>query len=118
MAAYRVHDALAAAMELARIANGWIEERQPWSLAKAEAKDPEAAKGLDETLSSLARALAALTALFQPIAPAKMAELAAQLGLDGIPTLDASRTIRLAGRRVTRGAPLFPKVDPAVFEGL
>jgi len=114
MAGYRVHDALAASMELARVANGWIEERQPWS----QAKDPSAAGDLDETLASLARALAALAALFQPVAPAKMTELVRRLGLDAIPTLDASRAVRLAGGRVTKGPPLFPKVDPGVFEGL
>ena len=116
MAGYRVHDALAASMELARVANGWIEERQPWSLAKAESKEPGATGELDDTLASLARALAVLAALFQPVAPAKVAELTAWLGLDHIPTLDESRSIRLAARRVTKGSPLFPKVDSAVFE--
>jgi methionyl-tRNA synthetase len=116
MASYRVHDALAASMELARVANGWIEERQPWALAKAESRDPEAASDLDETLATLARALAVLAALFQPVAPAKMADLAQRLGLRGVPTLEAARTLHLAGTRVSKGDPLFPKVDPGVFE--
>jgi methionyl-tRNA synthetase len=122
MAAFRVHDALAASMELARIANGWIEERQPWALAKVEAKaeagDPASTNALDETLATLARVLTVLAALFQPVAPAKMAELASSLGLDGIPTLEDARRVALSGRRVSKGAPLFPKVDPGVFEGL
>ncbi len=117
MAAFRVHDALAASMELARTANGWIEERQPWALAKAEAKDPTARRDLDETLATLSRALAVLVALFQPVAPAKMSELADRLGLEGVPTLAAARSIHLAGRSVTKGDPLFPKVDPEDFGG-
>jgi methionyl-tRNA synthetase len=117
MAAFRVHDALAASMELARTANGWVEERQPWSLAKAEATDPAARRDLDETLATLSRALTTLVALFQPVAPAKMGELAARLGLEGVPTLAAARSIPLAGLTVRKGDPLFPKVDPEDFQG-
>jgi methionyl-tRNA synthetase len=108
-ARFRIHDALAAAMELARTANGYVEERQPW----AQAKDGGSAAELDETLASLMRALVALCALFEPVAPARMAELAGRLGLDDVPTLAAAREVRLAGRTVTRGEPLFPRVEPS-----
>ncbi|HSH75071.1 MAG TPA: methionine--tRNA ligase, partial [Longimicrobiales bacterium] len=107
MAGFRVHDALGAAMDLARAANGYVEERQPWS----QAKDPAAAPDLDETLGTLVRALAVLCALFEPVAPAKMADLAARLGLDAVPTLGRSLTVPLARRRVAKGPPLFPKVE-------
>jgi methionyl-tRNA synthetase len=107
MAAYHVHEALAAAMELARDANGWVEERQPW----AQAKNPGTAVDLDETLATLARALVILAALFQPVAPAKMADLASRLGLERIPTLEEAKSLELAGRNVRKGAPLFPKVE-------
>ncbi|MEX2049326.1 MAG: methionine--tRNA ligase [Gemmatimonadota bacterium] len=109
MTAFRIHEALAAAMDLARLANGYIEERQPWS----QAKDTKLAGALDETLATLARALTALTALFEPVAPAKMAELASRLGLDRVPTLDECRSVPLAGNRVARTTPLFPKVELA-----
>jgi methionyl-tRNA synthetase len=107
MTAFRIHEALAAAMDLARLANGYIEERQPWS----QAKDTKLSGALDETLATLARALAALAALFEPVAPAKMAELASRLGLDRVPTLDECRSVPLAGNRVARTTPLFPKVE-------
>ena len=107
MEAYRVHDALAAAMELAREANGWVEERQPW----AQAKDAGAAADLDETLATLARILVTLSAFFQPVVPAKMAELCTRLGLERVPTLAESGSLQMAGRRVNKGAPLFPKVE-------
>ncbi len=107
MARYQVHEALGAAMELAREANGWVEERQPW----AQAKDPATAADLDETLATLARTLVALAALFQPVAPAKMAELCARLGLDVVPTLAEADSLDLAGRNVRKDAPLFPKVE-------
>ena len=103
----RVHDALAAAMELARTANGYVDSREPW----AQAKDVSGAGDLDETLASLARVLTVLTALFQPVTPQKMTDLAHQLGLESVPTLDQARAIPLGGRRVEKGAPLFPRPD-------
>ncbi|MFQ5537005.1 MAG: methionine--tRNA ligase [Gemmatimonadota bacterium] len=107
MAAYRVHDALDASMNLARVANGYVEERQPW----AQAKDPGAAAELDKTLATLARALVALCALFQPVAPAKMKELAKMLGLEDVPTLAEAQAISVEGLTAHKGAPLFPRVE-------
>ena len=107
MERYRVHEALAAAMDLARTANGYVEERQPWALAK----DEDAADELDETLTTLIRGLTSLCALLEPVAPAKMNELARSLGLSGVPTLDEAHTVEIAGNRVDRGAPLFPRVE-------
>ena len=78
-----------------------------------QAKDPAAAPELDETLASLCRVLVALCALFEPVAPQKMAELAARLGLGTVPTLDEALTVSLAGRTVSKGNPLFPRVDRA-----
>jgi methionyl-tRNA synthetase len=109
MIEYRIHEALAAAMDLARVANGYVEERQPW----IQAKDPDGAADLDCTLATLARVLTVLCALFQPVAPAKMGELARRLGLDRVPTLDQCRGLPLANRRVSAGPPLFPKVELA-----
>jgi methionyl-tRNA synthetase len=108
MERFRVHDALAAAMDLARASNGYVEERQPWS----QAKDPAQSADLDETLATLARALSALCALFQPATPTRMAELARRLGLDAVPDLEGARALSLAGRTTHREEPLFPKVDP------
>jgi len=109
MERFRVHDAMAAAMDLARIANGYVEERAPWT----QAKDPARSADLDETLATLARVLTALSALFEPVAPARMGELASRLGLDSVPTLEEARTVPLGGRTVRAGDPLFPRADPA-----
>lgn len=109
LAGYRVHEALGAAMDLARAANGYVEEREPWSQAKA----PGAGADLDQTLATLARVLTVLCALFEPVTPAKMAELAERLGLQRIPTLKEASAVSLGGRTVSKGAPLFPRVDTA-----
>jgi len=108
MAEYRVHDALGAAMELARAANGYVETSEPW----ARAKDPEGTEALDEILSSLMRALTVLAALLEPVMPSRMAELARRIGLKGIPTIDSAVSVGLAGLRVEKGDPLFPRHEP------
>jgi len=102
---YRLHEGLAAAMELARRANGFVEAREPWALAR----DPERAAELDETLASLVHALVILACLFEPVAPAKAAELAGRLGLDGVPLLDEAVAMDVAGLAVAQGPPLFPR---------
>ena len=107
MDALRVHDAMAAAMELARTANGYVDSREPW----AQAEDASLADDLDETLASLARVLTVLTALFMPVTPQKMADLARQLGLQSVPTFAQARSLPLGGLRVEKGAPLFPRPD-------
>ena len=104
----KVHDAFAAAMDLARAANVYIEERKPW----AQAKDPELASELDETLATLARVLVVLCSLFQPVATEKMHELALRLGLDGVPTLEKAVAEDMTGKRLATGDPLFPRVHP------
>ena len=103
MGRHKIHEALGAAMDLARDANGYVEDRQPWTQAKQG--DDEA---LDETLATLARVLTVLCALFQPVCPDKMDEL----GLDSVPRLDEAVSVSLAGRSVRKGDPLFPRVDP------
>jgi methionyl-tRNA synthetase len=102
-----IHQGIAAALELTSAANGFVEEQAPWALAKA----PGGAPDLDATLASLARTLLVLSTLLHPIMPGKMEELAQSLGVDEVPTLDGSLSMELAGRSVTRGAPLFPRAD-------
>ncbi|MGH7539690.1 MAG: class I tRNA ligase family protein, partial [Gemmatimonadota bacterium] len=56
MDAYRLHDGLAAAFEIVRAANVYVDDSEPWGLAKAE-RAGAAPEALDATLGSLARAL-------------------------------------------------------------
>ncbi|MGI9626629.1 MAG: methionine--tRNA ligase [Longimicrobiales bacterium] len=107
MEAYKLHEALGAAMELARDANGYVEEREPWRLAK----DPDLADDLDETLASLASVLGVLSCLFEPVAPEKSRVLAARLGLERVPLLDELSGLSLAGHQTQTGDPLFPRVE-------
>lgn len=100
-----LHQGAAIVMELSSLANGFVEEQAPWSLAK----DPQAAERLDDVLGALARVVASLCALLEPFAPGKMGELAPRLGLEAVPLLDDVARLDLAGLRVQRGSVLFPK---------
>ncbi len=107
MDANLLHLGIAAALELASHANGFVEEQAPWSLVK----DPGSGAELDATLASLARSLLVLATLLHPILPGKMEELARRLGVDAVPALGQAMTLPLAGRKVARGEPLFPRPD-------
>lgn len=107
MGAFRVHDALGAAMDLAREANAYIGEREPW----VQSKDPAQAADLDETLATLIRCLVVLSALFQPVMPGKMEVLAGRLGVKSLPTIEESKSLPVAGLSVEKGDPLFPRKD-------
>ena len=112
MACYRVHEALAASMDLARATNVYVENRQPWT----QAKEPAAAQALDETLATLVRVLCVLCALLEPVAPGKMAELALRLGLDSVPSLEEALSVDIAGNHVKVSDPLFPRIEPSWVE--
>lgn len=103
----RLHEALGATMDLARAANGYVEDREPW----AQAKDPARAADLDDTLATLTRVLTVLAALFHPVCPERAAETARRLGLDRVPTLDEARATLPEGRTIDKGDPLFPRLD-------
>jgi len=102
-----LHEGIASAMELVSLANGFIERQAPWSLAKDPAGSPE----LDATLASLARALLVAATLLHPFMPEKMKDLSERLGVRDLPTLEDALELRLAGRMVRRGEPLFPRPD-------
>jgi methionyl-tRNA synthetase len=107
MDANLLHQGIAAARDLTSAANHFVEERAPW----AQAKDPDQATALDDTLASLARALAALATLLEPFMPERMGRLAGDLGLEHIPLLDDVAHLDLAGRAVRRDQILFPRLD-------
>ena len=104
---YRLHEGFAAAMNLARGANGFVEAKEPWALAR----DPEGGEELDRTLATLVRTLAVLAAMFEPVTPDKAHKLATRLGLTGVPLFTEFDVLQVGGRSVTVGSPLFPRVD-------
>jgi len=103
----RVHEALGAAMDLARSANGFVESSEPWALAR----DPERSGELDRVFATLVRTLIVLSSLFYPVIPAKMEELARTLGLSGVPSLEEAVALSPAGLGISKSPPLFPKPE-------
>ena len=104
---YRLHEGFAAAMNLARGANAYVEGKEPWALAR----DPRRGDQLDGTLATLVRTLVILAAMFEPVTPDKSRKLSLRLGLERVPLFAELETLGVGGRSVAVGSPLFPRVE-------
>ncbi|HEX6154188.1 MAG TPA: methionine--tRNA ligase, partial [Solirubrobacterales bacterium] len=91
---------------LVRRLNRFVEETQPWVLAKDEA-DPER---LDEVLYNLVEGLRVATLLLVPYLPGTSEKLLAALDEEGRTLAELGS--REGGQKVERVQPLFPKIDP------
>jgi methionyl-tRNA synthetase len=108
---YRLQEAIALVMSAVRGSNEYVQVQQPWALAKDPAKRSE----LDATLWTLVYSLACYALSLAPVIPGKAQELWRALGGPG--NVHDQRWGRLAapdvaGWRVTKPAPLFPKAEP------
>jgi methionyl-tRNA synthetase len=110
IAAWAPDRALEGIWTLVRRANQYLEERQPWRLAK----QPEAQEGLDTTLAYAVEATRIISILTCPFIPGASAGIAAQLGL---PPAGAGDWATAAfwqgpkGSELVPAGPLFPKLD-------
>ncbi|CAN5552954.1 methionine--tRNA ligase [soil metagenome] len=103
-------DALDAIWQLVRRANQYIEERQPWRLAK----DPESSEILDTTLWSAAEATRLAAVLLAPYIPTTSDKILAQLGLTPLQDGDWVKRGNWGADqyfRVGKPEPLFPRID-------
>jgi len=105
---YLLHEGAAATMALVAEANGFIETRTPWTSAKQE--DTAA---LSETLGALADAVHTLTVMLSPFLPTKSAVVWHALGNSAEVTSVTGHVPSIAGQRVEKVPPLFPKPLPA-----
>ena len=111
MDGYLLHEGAAGAFELVSEANGFVESRAPWKLAK----DPARAGELDATLASLIRALGVSAVLLSPFMPEKMGELWGQLGSGTLlPGLDGLDDLDPTGWTATEPRVLFPRPELAL----
>ena len=90
---------------LVRRLNRYVEETQPWVLAKS----PEDAGRLDQVLYGLLEGLRVLTLLLHPYLPNSSATLLEALGQTGTGLEDFGS--RPGGGQVEKIDPLFPKLD-------
>ena len=104
--------ALHAAWTLVRRANQYVDETQPWRLAR----DPGAADRLSVVLGTVAEALRHLSILLAPVMPTACGRMRDQLGL---PPAASGDWTALAwggfpeGTHVQSAVPLFPRKDRA-----
>ncbi|MDH4043607.1 MAG: methionine--tRNA ligase [Gemmatimonadota bacterium] len=108
MDGYLLHEGAAAAMALVAEANGFIEARAPWTLAKQGEQAP-----LADTLGALADTVAALTVMLAPFLPTKTATVWHALGNGGQVTPVTGPLPSAAHQKVLKVTPLFPKPPAA-----
>jgi methionyl-tRNA synthetase len=96
-------------LELARGGNGFIEQTQPFALAK----DPSQAQRLDTVLNLAAQHIYGVLVALLPVLPDKAREGLAQLGVDpGGKTIGELLAAELpAGHVIAEGVPLFPRIE-------
>ncbi|MCB1054908.1 MAG: methionine--tRNA ligase, partial [Acidobacteria bacterium] len=110
--------AAAAALDLVRAIDGYIDRTRPFALAK----DPERMPEVGTVLYNCAEALRIASVLLWPLLPAKMTELWRRFGLDAYvgAVKDRGRGDLLAwtvwgqlepGTEIERGEALFPRID-------
>lgn len=108
---FKFRDAIAETMNLARIGNRYFTETEPWKTRK---ENPE---GCGNTLNVCVQISAALSVLFHPVLPAKMAQLRDQLGVPN--TLqwdDVTHNLVPAGQIINQGEILFEKIEDEAVE--
>ncbi len=108
---FLLHEAVARTMATVRDTNEFVQRSQPWTLAKDPAKRDE----LAATLATVIRSLARQALLLAPFIPGKAQELWQSLGGPGKISgcrMDTLAALDVAGWRVTKGDPLFPKPLP------
>ncbi len=104
-----LHEGAAAALELVTAANGFIEVTAPWTLHK-QGRTEE----LATVLSALADAVAGVTVMLSPFMPRKTETVWRVLGNDAPSvTTVTSGLPSVAGCKVTKATPLFPKPPDA-----
>lgn len=91
--------------------NKYIDETQPWVLAKDESRKPE----LASVMRHLVEGLRTASILLQPFLTQTPAKIWEQLGIEPgeLTTWDSGKTFGLipAGTKLVKGNPIFPRLD-------
>ena len=108
---YKFREAQAEAMNLARLANKFLADTEPWKLVK---EDPDRVR----TIMNIALQITAnLTIVLQPFLPKTAKSIASFLNLGQLKWVDAGRMDLLhAGSPIEKPSILFPKIDDEFVE--
>lgn len=95
--------------KLIRRTNKYIDETEPWVLAKDESRKPR----LDTVMHHLAESIRIISILIHPFIHNTSEKIREQLGIPQEPVNweDTKRFDMMAGKTVRRGAPIFPRLD-------
>jgi methionyl-tRNA synthetase len=108
---YLLHEALRIVWKCVVRANEYVQQKQPWALAK----QPGSRAELELVLVSLVRQIARQAVLVSPFMPAKAQELWSSFGAPGevaSQRLESLQTLDPSGWRVRKGPALFPREQP------
>ena len=101
-------------MEFCKRVNGYVTEKEPWSIAK----DPERNSELNSVLYNTAESIRALAVLLHPVMPETTEKLWNSLGATSLGPIGNQKISELSkwgqlpsGSRVTKGAVLFPRLE-------
>ena len=101
-------------MEFCKRVNGYVTEKEPWSIAK----DPERNSELNSVLYNTAESIRALAVLLHPVMPETTEQLWDSLGATSLGPIGKQKISELSkwgqlpsGSRVTKGAVLFPRLE-------
>lgn len=107
---WQIHLGIEEAWKIVTATNGFIEQTQPFKLAKDESQSAR----LDAVLHHLGEALAHVSILLEPIMPVMCGQIREQLGWSlpaGFTLGDLKWDLLRDGHRVGQGTPLFPRVE-------
>ncbi|HEX6981812.1 MAG TPA: methionine--tRNA ligase [Balneolaceae bacterium] len=108
---FKLREAIAETMNLARIGNKYFTEMEPWRTRKEDIET------CGNTLHVCLQITAALSVLFDTILPNKMKELRDELNLsDKIKWSDVNGSILKSGSTIKKGAILFEKIEDEQVE--
>ena len=109
---FRFREALNETMNLARVGNKYLTEMEPWKTRKNDMET------CSNTLHVCAQITAALSILFEPVIPFKMARLREDLGIDieSFGWDDVGEVTLEPGHEVYKGEILFEKLDDEIID--
>lgn len=108
---FRLREAIAGTMNLARIGNKYFTEMEPWRTRK------ENREICRNTLHICLQISAALSVLFEPVLPHKMPVLRKQLGVsDEVQWDDVNGSLLEPGTPIEQGEILFEKIEDEIVE--
>lgn len=116
---YRFRDALYEAIDLSRKGNKYMQEKEPWIVAKKLAEDPEAQKSIDNCLHLCLQLTANLAILINPFLPATAKKMLHMMKVvDKMLDWDNAGKINLLSVGYSLRAPeiLFRKIEDAEIE--